>query len=156
MTNHITVSRQNLHRQMIPCIPAGPATSAPTYIVDQSQQVTQAAPVKKKIPEERWYLQASSLYRLSNVQGPEELPEIWQNLASLTKEKARPAFEIACRESARALRYKSPRVTHAVAVVLLGIHFFTKDPDCANNTVNIFQFPYLSLSVGSEASMVTR
>ena len=43
-----------------------------------------------------------------------------------------------------------------MAVVLLGIHFFTKDPDCANNTVNIFQFPDLSLYVGSEAYMVTR
>ena len=115
----------------------------------QSQQFAQVAPVKKKIPEERWYLQAYSLYRLSDVQGPEELPEIWQTLATLTKEKASPAFERACRESARALRYKSPRVTHAVAVVLLGIHFFTKTTDCANNTVNIFHFPYLSLYVGS-------
>ena len=89
------------------------------------------------------------MYRLSNVQGPEELPEIWQTLATLTKEKARPAFERACRESARALRYKAPRVTHEVAVVLLGIHFFTKDPECANNTVKKIQFPDISLYVGS-------
>ena len=73
----------------------------------------------------------------------------------LTKEKARPAFEIACRESAQALRCKAPRVTHAVAVLLLGIHFFTEDHDCVNDNVNIFQFPNLSLSAGSEASMVT-
>ena len=31
-----------------------------------------------------------------------------------------------------------------------------EDPDCVNDTVNIFQFNNLSLSVGSEASMVTR
>ena len=49
-----------------------------------------------------------------------------------------------------------PRVTHAVAVLLLGLHFHTEDPDCANNTVNIFIFPDLSLSTISEASMVTR
>ena len=43
-----------------------------------------------------------------------------------------------------------------MAVLLLGLHFFTKDPDCVNDTVNIFQFSDLSLSAGSEAFMVTR
>ena len=43
-----------------------------------------------------------------------------------------------------------------MAVLLLGLHFHTEDPDCVNDTVNIFQFPDLSLSAGSEASMVTR
>ena len=47
-------------------------------------------------------------------------------------------------------------MTHAVAVLLLGLHFHTEDPDCVNDTVKIFMFPYLSLSAGSEASMVTR
>ena len=77
-------------------------------------------------------------------------------MAPLTKEKARPALEIACRESARDLRYKAPRVTHTVEVLLLGLHFHTEDPDCVKDTVNIFMFPDLSLSAGSEASMVTR
>ena len=35
-------------------------------------------------------------------------------------------------------------------VLLLGLHFYIKDPECVNNTVN------LSLSAGSEASMVTQ
>ena len=156
MADHITVGRQNLQRQLVPHIPAGPATPDPTYIVHQAQQVTQAAPAKKKIPAERSDLQALSLYTLTNVQGTEELPEIWKTLAPPTKEKARPAFEIACRESARFLRRKAPQVTHTVAVLFLGLHFFTEYPDCLNNTVNIFQFPDLSLSAGSEASMVTR
>ena len=43
-----------------------------------------------------------------------------------------------------------------MAVLLLGHHFFTKDPDYVNDTVKIFQFPDLSLSAGSEASIVTR
>ena len=43
-----------------------------------------------------------------------------------------------------------------MAVFLLGLHFFTEDPNCVNNTVNIFQFPGLSLSSGSKAAMVTR
>ena len=72
----------------------------------------------------------------------------------LTKEKAQPAFEIVCRESARALICKAPQVTHAVAVLLLGIHLFAEDPNYVNDTVNIFQFPDLSLSAGPEAYMV--
>ena len=108
MANHITVYQQALYRQLVPRITAGPATPAPTYILHHEKQVAQAAPANKKIPAERWYIQAASLYWLANVQRPEELPDIWQTLAPLTKEKARPAFEIACRESTRALRYKAP------------------------------------------------
>ena len=43
-----------------------------------------------------------------------------------------------------------------MAVLLLGLNFHTEDPDCVNDTVNIFQFPDISLSAGSEGSMVTR
>ena len=58
--------------------------------------------------------------------------------------------------SAFALRCKASIVTHAVEVLLLGIHFHTKDPDCVNDTVNISQFTDFSLSAGSKVSMVTR
>ena len=83
MADHITVGRQNLQNQLVLRISAEPSTPAPTYIVQQSQPVSQAAPTKKKTPAERWDLQASYLYRISDVQGPEELPEIWQTLAPL-------------------------------------------------------------------------
>ena len=43
-----------------------------------------------------------------------------------------------------------------MSVLLLGLHFFTKDPDCVNDTVNIFQFTDLSLYVCSKALMVTQ
>ena len=102
------VSRQTLQRQLVPHIPTGLFTPALTYILHQAQQVSQAALANKKIPEERWDLQAVSLYMLTEVQGPEYLLEICQNLTPLTKEKARPAFEIAYRESASELRCKSP------------------------------------------------
>ena len=156
MANYITVGRQNLQRQLVHRISSGPVTPAPTYIFHQAKQFSQAAPTKKKIPADRWYLQALSMYSHTDVQVPEELPEIWQTLAPLTKEKARPVLKIACRESARALRCKSPQCTHAVSVFLLGLHFFTEDPYCVNDTVNIFQFPDLSLSARSKESMITR
>ena len=124
MADHITVRFQTLQRQMVPHISAGPAIPAPTYILHQIQQFAQAAHAKKKRPAERWDLQAASLYRLTAVQGPEDLSKIWKTLAPLTKEKSRPTFEIECRESARALRCIPPQVTHAVTVPLLGLHFF--------------------------------
>ena len=43
-----------------------------------------------------------------------------------------------------------------MAVLLLGLQLFNGYPECVNDTVNIFQFPDLSLSAGSKASMVTR
>ena len=59
-------------------------------------------------------------------------------------------------EYARALQCKAPRVTHSVASLLPVIKFHMEDPDCVNNTMNIFQFPYLSLFSVSEASIVTK
>ena len=43
-----------------------------------------------------------------------------------------------------------------MSVLFLGLHFFTEDPDCINHTVNIFQFPDLSISADSKALMVTQ
>ena len=155
LDDHITISRKTLYRQMVPSACAQPATLSPTYIVQQLQP-SQATPAKNKNPAKRWDLQALSLSRIVDIQSPEDPTLIWHTLAPLIKEKACPAFKIACRESARALGCKAPRVTHTVSVLLLGIYFFTGDPDFVNDTVNIFQFPDLSLSAGSEALMVTR
>ena len=102
LADHITVSRQNLLKAMVPRTPSSPAAPAPTYII-QSQPTSQAAPAKEKEPAERWDLQATYMYRLADVQGPEDLPEIWKTLAPLSKEKAWPAFEMACRERAHEL-----------------------------------------------------
>ena len=146
LADHITISRQTLQSQLVPSARAHPATPAQTYI-DQQAQPAQATPAKKKNPAERWYFQALSLCRLADVKSLEDLPLIWNTLAPLTKEKARPAFKIACRESARAFRCKAPHVTHTVAFLLLGLHFFTEDPDFVHDTINIFQFPDLSLSL---------
>ena len=128
LADYITVRRQNLQIQMVPRTPSGPAAPPPTYII-QSQPAAQAAPTKKKDPAERWDLQAPSMYGIDDVQGPEYLPKIWKTLAPLTKEKAQPAFEIACRESAQTLICNTPRVTHEVLVFLLGLHFHTEYPD---------------------------
>ena len=71
LSDHIMVGRQTLQRHLVPHTRAHPATPAPTYIVQQAQPVAQATPAKNKNPAERWDLQAPSLYRLADVQGPE-------------------------------------------------------------------------------------
>ena len=53
MSDHITVGQQTLQRQLVLYIPAGLATPALTYIVQQAQQVAQATPANKKSPAER-------------------------------------------------------------------------------------------------------
>ena len=94
LVDHITVSRQELLKVKVPRTPSRPDTPAPRYII-QSQPASQAALAKKKEPAERWDLQATYLCRLADVQGPEDLPEIWKTLAPLSKEKAWLAFEMA-------------------------------------------------------------
>ena len=58
LADHITVSRQNLLKSMVPSTPSSPAAPAPMYII-QSQPASQATPAKKKEPAERWDLQAT-------------------------------------------------------------------------------------------------
>ena len=52
MADHITVGRQNLQRNLVPRIPAGPVTPSPTYTVHQAQQLAQSYPSKNNIPAE--------------------------------------------------------------------------------------------------------
>ena len=77
LANHITVSRQDLLKATVPRTPSSPAALEPTYII-QIQPASQAVPSKKKEPAERWDLQATYLYRLADVHGQEDLPEIWK------------------------------------------------------------------------------
>ena len=57
---------------------------------------------------------------------------------------------------ARSLRLKSPSITHTVAFLLLGLAFHTEYPDGVSYAVNIFMFPDLSISAGTEAALVAR
>ena len=84
LADHITIGIQNLHKTMVPRNHSSPAAPAPSYII-QSQLAPQASPAKKKEPAERWDLQATYLYRLADVHGPNDLPDIWKTLAPLSK-----------------------------------------------------------------------
>ena len=92
-----------MQQQLVPHDATGPAAPAPTYIVHHAQYVALTATAKKKTTSKSWDLKASALYRLSNIPGTEDLPEICQTLPPLTKENTQPNFEISFRESARVL-----------------------------------------------------
>ena len=64
-------------------------------------------------------------------------------------------MEAACRRTAESLRFRPPYTPHAVAVMVMEIAFHTKDPDRLGDTLNIFLFPDLSPSSGSEAALLT-
>ena len=63
-------------------------------------------------------------------------------------------MEAACRRTAEHFRFRSPRISHSVAVLVLGLAFYSEDPDGVGYTINIFLFPYLSPSAGSEAALL--
>ena len=54
------------------------------------------------------------------------------------------------------MQLNAPRITHTVAVLLIGLILHTEDPAGVINTISIFMFPYLYLSVGSQATMIDR
>ena len=74
----------------------------------------------------------------------------------LNKYQALAAMEAACRHTADGLRFRPPCNPHAVAVMVMDLDFHTEDPDGVRDTLNIFLFPYLYHSAGSEAALLTR
>ena len=54
------------------------------------------------------------------------------------------------------LQYKPPCIYHAVAGLILDLGFYTEEPDGVRDMVKIFLLPGISISTGSEASLVAR
>ena len=156
MANHITVGLHCLHQQLALSPTQAHMVPTPTYSFHPEQSSTLQAPVRNKTPTDRWYLQSTALFRIANITTTETFPEIWHTFALLTKEKSRLSLRISCIMNPCVHQYKAPRVTHAISVLLLGLHFHTDIPECVYYMVNIFQFPELSLSVDSEAPMFTQ
>ena len=73
----------------------------------------------------------------------------------LNKDRARAAMEAACRRTTDILRFRPPRIPHAVAVMMMALTFHTDDPDGVRGALNIFLFPDLSPSSGWEAALLT-
>ena len=65
-------------------------------------------------------------------------------------------MEAACWRTADGLRFRPPRIPHAVTVMVMALAFHTKDPDRVGYALNIFLLPDLSTLTGSEAALLTR
>ena len=74
----------------------------------------------------------------------------------MKKERTLSAMEAACWCTADGLRFHPPRTPHAIAVMVMDLAFHTKDPDGVGDALNIFLFPDLSPSAGSEEALLTR
>ena len=129
MDDHITIVRQRLQNQMVPSAPQAHTMPSMCIFHNQPHQTASPTPPKKNTPSENWDLQVMALLRITNVPAIENMSEIWHTPTPLTKEKAIPSLEISCREIARALICKAPRVTHTATVLLLDLHFYTEDPN---------------------------
>ena len=65
-------------------------------------------------------------------------------------------MEAVFRRTADSLRFRPPRIPHAVAFMVIALAFHTEDPDGVGDALNIFLFPDLSPLEGSEGGFVTR
>ena len=53
-------------------------------------------------------------------------------------------MEAAFRHTEEHLRFRAPRISHAVAVLVLGFNFYSKDLDSVGDTIKLFIFLDLS------------
>ena len=109
-------------------------------------------------PGELWDLQQIALTCICHVQTIHEVPKIWAYIANLKTDKAHTTLDTACLLHARSFQVPPPppKINHMVAVLLLGLSFHMEDPDGVRDSVNIFMFPDLYLTMGTEASLVAQ
>ena len=84
-----------------------------------------------------------------------QLPDIWNTTTPLNNNRFRATMEAACRRTYDRLRFLPHCIPYAIAVMVMAPVFHTEDPNGVGDALNIFLFPYLYLSAGSEASLLT-
>ena len=72
----------------------------------------------------------------------------------LKKDRARAVIEAAFRRTADGLRFRPPRIPHAVAFMVMALAFHTKEPYWVGDALIVFLFPELTPSEGSEAALL--
>ena len=61
-------------------------------------------------------------------------------VALLKKELHGVAMKVTCRQIMEGMRFRAHRISHYVAVVVLSLAFYTKDPSVVVDAVKIFLF----------------
>ena len=59
-----------------------------------------------------------------------------------------------CCRTVENLRLRSPHISHAIVVLVLGLAFYSEDPNGVGESINVFLFPYMSPLAGSEAALL--
>ena len=109
-----------------------------------------------KNPTNRWGDQMPGILRLCHTQDGAKLPAIWSTIAPIYKDRSHTAMESVCRAAADRIPFRAPLITHPVTVMLLALDLYTEEPDGVGDSMNIFLFPELSPSIGSEATLLNR
>ena len=65
-------------------------------------------------------------------------------------------MEVACLRTVEHLRFQEPRISHAAVVLVLGLAFYSEDPDDVGDDINIFLFLDMSPLASSEAALLAR
>ena len=84
------------------------------------------------------------------------LPPIWDLISPLSRDRAQSAMEESCRRTAEHFRFWAPRISHAAAILVLCLSFYSEDLRGMGGDINTFLFPDLSLSASSKAELLSR
>ena len=87
---------------------------------------------------------------------PVELTPIWDVIAPLSRERDISAMEAACLRTAEQIRFLAPLIYHTIAVLILGLAFYSEDLDSMGDAINVLLFPDLSPSAGTEEALLAR
>ena len=91
-----------------------------------------------------------------NVRQVEDIPRIWKTIPPLPIWKDRYTVEILYTQKTSEIRYKGPRISHAVSGIVPSLGYFIKNPDRVREKFNIFLLTPLSLSTLSEVDPLAR
>ena len=147
--------RQELHHTLVPPPLLNQLTPPIKYLPLTPLHMTSKKPVKmaNRAPE-RWGDNRWCLLRLCNVTSVEDLPPIFQMVDPLSKDHTQASIESSFCQTTKRMIYRTPHIYHAVAVMVLGLVFYTDELDDVGDAVNIFCSLDLSPSAGYKAAFM--
>ena len=94
----------------------------------------------------------SNLLCLCHMQDKADLLAIFSTISPISKDRVRAAMESAYRAAVNHMHFRTSCIIYSVAVMVLDLDSYKKDPDVVGDAVNIFISPNFSPSAGSAAS----
>ena len=157
LANATLHARKDLRDRIIPSPPPAKPHTAVQFL-PRPPEAAALPPATNQVvsTEDRWGGVLNILLGMCNMTEPADLSPIWDVIAPLSRDRDQSAMEAACRRASEHLRFRSPRISHSAAVLVLGLAFYYEDPDSVGNAINVFLFPDLPPLASSEAELLTR